>query len=86
MDELLRQGRQLLDLAARTPAYREVVAIMQRDRPHIALCNPTWLWAANDRIEGCVPQPDGLIRLGGIRLRPWFSWRHNVLDRPAPGP
>lgn len=70
MDELLRQGRQLTDPAARVPVYREIAAIMQRDRPHIVLYNPTWLWAASDRVEGFVPQPDGLIRLGGVRLRP----------------
>jgi len=34
------------------------------------LYNPTWLWAASERVEGFVPQPDGLIRLGGVRLRP----------------
>ena len=43
---------------------------MQRDRPHIVPHNPTPLWAACDRVEGFVPQPDGLIRLGGVRLRP----------------
>lgn len=70
MDGLLRQGGQLTGPAARAPAYREVAAIMQRDRPHIVPRNPTWLWAASDRAEGFVPQPDELIRLGSVRLRP----------------
>ncbi len=70
MDGLLLQGRRFTGSLARAPAYREITAIMQRDRPHIALCNPTCLWAASDRVTGFMPQPNGLIRRGGVRLRP----------------
>ncbi len=69
MDQLLAEGRRLADPAQRVPVYREIADIMQRDRPHLVLYNPTWLWGLGEAVEGFAPQPDGLIRLQGVRLR-----------------
>lgn len=70
LDALLAQGRRITDPEQRVPIYREVAAILQRDRPHLVLYNPTWLWATSTAVDGFAPQPDGLIRLQGVRLRP----------------
>ena len=39
MDRLLIEGRRLTDPAARVPIYREIAAIVQRDRPLLVLYN-----------------------------------------------
>lgn len=68
MDELLAQGRRLTDPAARVPVYRDVARLVQEDVPYMVLYNPTWLWAADAKVSGFVPQADGLMRLTGVRL------------------
>jgi peptide/nickel transport system substrate-binding protein len=70
MDDLLRQGRENGDPKKRADIYREVVDLYLADMPQIILFNYTWIWGMSDRVEGFVPNRDGLIRPQGLRLRP----------------
>lgn len=70
MDALLAQGRSTVDLAQRVAIYRKIVDIYRADVPQVILYNYTGLWGLSDRVEGFVPNKDGLIRLQGLRLRP----------------
>lgn len=70
MDALLAEGRSTVDLAARVSIYRKVVDLYRADMPQIILYNYRWLWGLSDRVQGFVPNKDGLIRLQGLRLKP----------------
>lgn len=69
MDELLKLGRETADLDKRVAIYREVVDTYLADMPQIILYNTTWVWGLSDRVEGFVPNHDGLIRPQGLRLK-----------------
>ncbi len=69
-DALLAKARGVTDVAARQAAYRQVVDVYLRDRPHIVLYHARWLWALSDKVSGFVPTPDGLIRPQGMAVAP----------------
>ena len=54
-DALLAKARGVTDVAARQAAYRQVVDVYLRDRPHIVLYHAKWLWALSDKVSGFVP-------------------------------
>jgi peptide/nickel transport system substrate-binding protein len=68
-DELLKQGRETADPDKRIAIYRKVVDTYLADMPQIILCNTSWVWGLGDRVEGFVPNRDGLIRPQGLRLK-----------------
>ena len=70
MEALLGEARGLADPAKRIPLYRQVVDLYRTDMPHVILYHYTWLWGLSERVEGFVPNADGLIRVQGLRLRP----------------
>ena len=70
MEALLGEARGLVDPARRAPLYRQVVDLYRSDMPHVILYHYTWLWGLSERVEGFVPNADGLIRVQGLRLRP----------------
>jgi SAM-dependent methyltransferase len=70
MDALLKQGRETRDTDKRVAIYRKVADQYLSDMPQIILFNYTWIWALSDRVEGFVPNRDGLIRPQGLRLKP----------------
>ena len=69
MDELLKEGRETGDLDKRTAIYRKVVDLYLSDMAQIILFNYTWIWGMSDRVEGFVPNRDGLIRVQGLKLK-----------------
>ena len=69
-DALLAKARGVTDVAARQAAYRQVVDVYLRDRPHIVLYHAKWLWALSNKVSGFVPTPDGLIRPQGLAVAP----------------
>jgi peptide/nickel transport system substrate-binding protein len=70
MDTLLREGRETGEPEKRVAIYRKVVDMYLTEMPQIILYNYTWIWGLSDRLEGFVPNRDGLIRPQGLRLKP----------------
>jgi peptide/nickel transport system substrate-binding protein len=69
MDALLKEGRETGDVEKRVEAYRKIVDLYLADMSQIILFNYTWIWGMSDRVEGFVPNRDGLIRPQGMKLR-----------------
>jgi peptide/nickel transport system substrate-binding protein len=70
LDALLNQATGTIDTAERVKLYRQAAAIYLKDRPYIFLYHYTWLWGASAKLTGFVPNPDGVIRVGGMHLAP----------------
>ena len=70
MDALLDQARTVTDPAARRTLYRKVWDIQRKDLPLIYLYTAKNIVAMKAGLNGFVQVPDGLIRLGGVTLRP----------------
>lgn len=70
MDALLDKARATLDPAARRALYRRVWALQERDVPLLYLWTAKNVVGMRKQVEGFVPNPDGLIRLKGVRLAP----------------
>ena len=66
-DELLDGARTTNDVDARKDMYDEAREIFDAEQPIIYLYHPSWIWAMDASIEGFVPNPDGMIRLEGVR-------------------
>lgn len=66
MDRLLNEARVSNDPAVRKESYDAAVAIQLEDLPIVYLYHPTWIWALDQKVEGFVPYPDGMIRLQGV--------------------
>jgi len=69
LDEILRQARSATDVKERAGLYAQAAAIYLAARPYIFLYHLKWLWGASAKLDGFVPQADGIIRLQGLRLR-----------------
>jgi peptide/nickel transport system substrate-binding protein len=70
MDALLKEGRETGDTDKRVAIYRKVADLYLADMPQIILFSFTWIWGLSERVEGFVPNRDGLIRPQGLRLKP----------------
>jgi peptide/nickel transport system substrate-binding protein len=68
VDILLNEARVSNDQAVRKASYDAATAILNEDLPLIYLYHPRWLWAFNNKVEGFVPYPDGMIRLENVKL------------------
>ncbi len=66
VDTLLNDARVSNDAAQRKEKYDAALAILQEDMPIIYLYHPSWIWALDDKVQGFVPYPDGMIRLEGV--------------------
>jgi peptide/nickel transport system substrate-binding protein len=68
LDALLAKATATIDTAERVNLYRQAAAIYLKDRPFLFLYHYTWLWGANTKLAGFVPNPDGVIRVWGMHL------------------
>ncbi len=66
LDELLNKARTVPDPAARQALYKQASAIMADEVPTLNLYFEPRLIAMSRKVTGFVPNPDGLIRLGGV--------------------
>lgn len=66
VDALLDKARTSTDQAVRKEAYDAARDILVQDLPIIYLYHQTWIWALDEKVEGFVPYPDGMIRLEGV--------------------
>jgi peptide/nickel transport system substrate-binding protein len=68
VDELLDAARLLLDMGQRRRAYSEATKILADDMPYCWLYCPKEYKLVSPRVRGFVDQPDGMMRLRGVRL------------------
>jgi peptide/nickel transport system substrate-binding protein len=68
VDAALSAARSKTDPAARLADYTQAAHIYLQDRPHLFLFNYKWIWGLSAKVEGFEPNPDGIIRLRGVKL------------------
>jgi peptide/nickel transport system substrate-binding protein len=69
VDSLFRQARAMTDQAERQRLYRAAAQIWMAERPFLILYHYRWFWAMRSELQGFEPNPDGIIRLAGLRLQ-----------------
>ncbi|MBI1170015.1 ABC transporter substrate-binding protein [bacterium] len=68
VDKALNEARTSTDVAKRKVSYDAAQKILLTDLPIIYLYHQVWIWAANKKVEGFVPYPDGMIRLQDVKF------------------
>jgi peptide/nickel transport system substrate-binding protein len=67
VDQLLRDARAVYDFESRKKLYDEAQKIIQDEVPQIYLYNQPWFFALSARLTGFQVNPDGMIRLAGMK-------------------
>lgn len=67
VDKLLNEARASTDDAVRKQKYDAAAVILNEDLPIIYLGHQSWIWAYKKNVTGFVPNPDGMIRLQGVK-------------------
>lgn len=67
VDRLLREARAVYDQAERKKLYDAAQKIIQDEVPQLYLYNQPWFFATSARISGFEVNPDGMIRLSGLK-------------------
>ena len=62
VDELLEKARGLTDQNQRKGMYQQIMAQLSEDEPYIFLYHDNNVFGLSKKIEGFVPNPDGMIR------------------------
>jgi peptide/nickel transport system substrate-binding protein len=68
VDRILGETRLTTDIAARKALYDKFNDIALDDLPIIYLYFEKWIWGMPAKLQGFVANPDGMIRLEGVRL------------------
>jgi len=68
LDKNLNAARMTTDPAERATLYANAAAIYLDERPALVLYHFKWLWGISRKVTGFVPNPDGLIRLAGMKV------------------
>jgi peptide/nickel transport system substrate-binding protein len=68
VDTMLGDARLTTDIAARKALYEKFDAIALDELPIIYLYFEKWIWGMTAKLQGFVPNPDGMIRLEGVKL------------------
>jgi peptide/nickel transport system substrate-binding protein len=69
VDRLLNEARTRYSPDERRPLYLAAQRILAEDLPIIYNYYQPWYFAMSSRLEGFVVNPDGMIRLNGMRIR-----------------
>jgi peptide/nickel transport system substrate-binding protein len=69
VDKLLDQARTVYDVAERKKLYDGAQKILQDELPIVYLYNQTVFFAMRSNIDGFVINPDGMIRLSGLKKK-----------------
>ena len=67
VDKLLNEARASTDDAVRKQKYDAASVILNEDLPVIYIGHQSWIWAYKKNVTGFVPNPDGMIRLQGVK-------------------
>lgn len=68
VDAELNAARQVYDPAKRKAHYDAAEVQLRTDLPLLYLYYQPWIWAMSSKLQGFTPSPDGMIRLGGVKL------------------
>jgi peptide/nickel transport system substrate-binding protein len=68
LDRLLSAARATSDAGERAQLYAKASDIYLAARPELVLYHFKWLWGVSRKVTGFVPNPDGLIRLAGVKI------------------
>ena len=68
VDKALNDARATADPAKRKVLYDAAQKQLLEDMPIIYTYHNSWLWALSNKVSGFAPHPDGMIRLGGVRV------------------
>jgi peptide/nickel transport system substrate-binding protein len=68
LDKTLAEARATTDPDARAKLYATAGDIYLNGRPALFLYHYKWLWGVNRKVSGFVPYPDGIARLGGVKV------------------
>jgi peptide/nickel transport system substrate-binding protein len=69
VDQELNASRLVYDVPARKAHFDAAAKVLREELPLVYLYLPAWIWALNNKIDGFVPNPDGMIRLSGVKLK-----------------
>jgi peptide/nickel transport system substrate-binding protein len=69
LDKALDDARTTLDNAQRIKLYDQAAQHYVKNREIIYLYHRKWLFGMSTKLQGFTPNPDGLIRLGGLKLQ-----------------
>jgi peptide/nickel transport system substrate-binding protein len=67
-DALVTKARQVADTAQRKQLYDKATELLLRDVPALHLWHRRVFTGLNARVEGFTPNPDGIIRVKGLRF------------------
>jgi peptide/nickel transport system substrate-binding protein len=70
LDRTLEPARATPDPSERASFYAKAADIYTAARPELVLYHFKWLWGLSRKVIGFTPNPDGLIRLAGMRVAP----------------
>ena len=68
IDKALAAARATTDPTARAKLYAQAADIYLADRPALVLYHFRWMWGLSRKVTGFAPNPDGLIRLAGMKV------------------
>jgi peptide/nickel transport system substrate-binding protein len=68
LDKTLAEARATTDPDTRAKLYAKASDIYLDERPALFLYHYKWLWGVSKKISGFVPYPDGIARLGGVKV------------------
>jgi peptide/nickel transport system substrate-binding protein len=69
VDKELNASRLVYDVAARKAHFDAAAKILREELPIVYLYLPAWIWASSAKVDGFVPNPDGMIRLANVKLK-----------------
>ncbi len=69
VDKELNASRLVYDVAARKAHFDAAAKVLREELPLVYLYLPAWIWALSNKVDGFVPNPDGMIRLAGVKLK-----------------
>jgi peptide/nickel transport system substrate-binding protein len=69
VDKELNASRQVYDVAARKAHFDAATKVLRDELPIVYLYLPAWIWALSAKVDGFVPNPDGMVRLAGVKLK-----------------
>ncbi|WP_088347111.1 MULTISPECIES: ABC transporter substrate-binding protein [Rhodomicrobium] len=68
VDKALNTARGVYDVAERQKLYAAAEKITREELPIIYLFHRAWTWAIDKKVTGFEPNPDGMIRLAGVKV------------------
>lgn len=69
VDKELNASRLVYDVPARKAHFDAAAKILRDELPIVYLYLPAWIWASSAKVDGFVPNPDGMIRLANVKLK-----------------